>query len=445
MVRVFINAFYRKLSMTMTCLPILCISGTSKSQEMDKFRPVIITSSQGRIDQNSDRLLVEAFSSALKSGALKTLGREFYGVGGKDFLGSGSKGPIGVMSRLLKQSDSDMAGRLAVIFPNIKPPTSETKTSNIELFWTKRVFPSQPSSFQNQALGVLLRMFLSDFPAPKSADQNPFALQVSGKVASIQVLREADIPGGRPSLFAESREFLTNLARESPKAWFPALIQSTISINREKLINTRISISMKPVGFLTGAKDAGDFVIESLKYEPSIEPSNLLQAVFERNYSPADSKLSSRPAPIVNLNFGPAKKESMDADVCIGNDCLQRLDKVPTVYARLDAGWLWNFLAGTLSLHEFRILVNSLAVDIDRMAAVGETSELPLIMRTQTWGWKVVDTKRNTRPLNPIEAIQKSFIGDSVSQGISAELKVAGDNAEKSMNETLKPIIQFLQ
>jgi hypothetical protein len=47
--------------------------------------------------------------------------------------------------------------------------------------------------------------------------------------------------------------------------------------------------------------------------------------------------------------------------------------------------------------------------------------------------------------LNPIEAIQKSFIGDSVSQGISAELKVAGDNAEKSMNETLKPIIQFLQ
>jgi hypothetical protein len=409
---------------------------------MEKFKPVIVTSSQGRIDQNSDRLLIEAFSSALKSGALKTLAREFYGVGGQDFIGMGSKGPIGVMSRLLKQSDTDMADRLAVIFSNIKPPVSDTKTSNIELFWTKRSFATQASSKHSDALGVVLKMFLSE---PKNSDQNPFALKTTGNLASIQVVREADIPGGKPSLLAESREFLTVLARENSKTWFPTQIQATISINREKLVNTRISVSMKPLGFQTGTKDAGDFVIESLKYEPSIDPSNLLQAVFARNYSPADSKLTSRPAPIVNLNFGPAKKESMDADVCIGNDCLQRLDKVPTVYARLDAGWLWNFLAGTLSLHEFRILVNSLAVDIDRMAAVGDTSELPLIMRTQTWGWKVVDTKRNTRPLNPIEAIQKSFIGDSVSQGISAELKVAGDNAEKSMNETLKPIIQFLQ
>jgi hypothetical protein len=56
-----------------------------------------------------------------------------------------------------------------------------------------------------------------------------------------------------------------------------------------------------------------------------------------------------------------------------------------------------------------------------------------------------VDTKRNLRPLNPIEAIQKSFISDSVSQGISAELKVAGDRAETSLNETLRPIIQLLQ
>jgi hypothetical protein len=335
-----------------------------------------------------------------------------------------------------------MADRLAVIFSNIKPPVSDAKTSNIELFWTKRSFATQASSRHSDALGVVLKMFLSE---SKNSDQNPFALKTTGNLASIQVVREADIPGGKPSLLAESREFLTVLARENSKTWFPTQIQATISINREKLVNTRISVSMKPLGFQTGTKDAGDFVIESLKYEPSIDPSNLLQAVFARNYSPADSKLTSRPAPIVNLNFGPAKKESMDADVCIGNDCLQRLDKVPTVYARLDAGWLWNFLAGTLSLHEFRILVNSLAVDIDRMAAVGDTSELPLIMRTQTWGWKVVDTKRNTRPLNPIEAIQKSFIGDSVSQGISAELKVAGDNAEKSMNETLKPIIQFLQ
>jgi hypothetical protein len=145
------------------------------------------------------------------------------------------------------------------------------------------------------------------------------------------------------------------------------------------------------------------------------------------------------------LNFGFAQKDSLAADSCICNDCLNREDKVQTIYARLNAGWLWNFLAGTLSLHEFKILVNSLAVDIAQMTVNGPGSEVPLIMRTQTWGWKVVDTKRNLRPLNPIEAIQKSFISDSVSQGISAELKVAGDRAETSLNETLRPIIQLLQ
>jgi len=89
--------------------------------------------------------------------------------------------------------------------------------------------------------------------------------------------------------------------------------------------------------------------------------------------------------------------------------------------------------------------VNSLAVKIDDMTVVGGNSELPLILRTQTWGWKVVDTKRNLRPLNPIEAIQKNLIGDSVASGLSSELKKAGDEAEQSLNAALKPIIEILQ
>lgn len=438
----------QKKSLTILALSLMqmiSVCPQVSADEIDSFKPVIMTSSQGSIDRNSDRILVEIFSSVLKTGALKTLGREFYGVGGDSFAGAGSKGPIGVMSSFLKQSDLDMADRLTLAYPSIKAPMTDTKTSTIDLFWTRRSFAVQSSSFQSNPMSVLLKIFLSDLPSSKGSDRNPFGIQMATKVSGLQIARLQDVPGGKATLVAETKEFLKLMARENPNAWFPMHLQGSIAINRDRAISTRISISMKPVGFQAPSRDAGDFVIESMKYVPDNENFGIFQAVFDRIYTPKDVNIRPRPAPIVNLNFGFAQKDSLASDVCIGNDCLNRADKVPTIYARLDAGWLWNFLAGTLSLHEFKILVNSLAVDIAQMTVNGAGSEVPLIMRTQTWGWKVVDTNRNLRPLNPIEAIQKSFISDSVSQGISSELKVAGDHAETSLNETLRPIIQLLQ
>lgn len=415
------------------------------AQDLGNFKPIIVTSSQGTIDRNSDKILIEVFSTALKTGALKTLGREFYGVGGESFKGMGSKGPIGVMSRLLTQSDIDMADRLSQIYPSIKAPTSEMKTSTVDLLWTKRTFSTQTSSFQSNAMAVLLKMFLAEIPSSKPVDRNPFKIQSASDLSGLQIVRLQDVSGGKASLVEETKELLKLVARESASTWFPIQLQAVVSINKERLISTRVSVSMKPVGFQTASKEAGDFVIDSMRYDPKSDPSSVMHTTFDRVYSPRDINVRPRPASIVNLNFGFVVKDSLDSDICIGNDCLNRADKVPTIHARLNAGWLWNFLAGTLSLNEFKILVNSLAVNLEEMTVDGPKSELPIIMRTQTWGWKVVDTKRNLRPLNPIEAIQKSFISDSVSEGLSNELKVAGDNAEKSLNQSLKPIIQLLQ
>jgi hypothetical protein len=415
------------------------------AQDINDYRPIIVTSSEGTIDNKSDRILVEIFSSVLKTGALKTLGREFYGVGGESFAGVGSKGPIGVMSSFLKQSDIDMVEKLALAYSNIKAPTSEIKTSTIDLYWTRRKFSSPSSSFQSNAMSILLKMFLSDLPSNKDSDSNPFSLKTVANLSSLQIVRLKELPVARTSFIQETKDFLQLVSRAKPASWFPIQLHASIKINRERVIGTRVSISMKPVGFEAPSREAGGFVIESMKYLPASENGSIFQASFDRLYSPRDIGVRPRPAPIVDLNFGFTKKDSMDSDICIGNDCLTRTDKVPTIYARLNAGWLWKFLAGTLSLHEFKILVNALAVNIDQMSVNGEKSEIPLIMRTQTWGWKVVDTKRNLRPLNPIEAIQKSFISDSVSQGISAQLQEAGDQAEQSLNETLRPIINLLQ
>jgi len=434
-----------KVTSAIFCWNVAVASAALKAEPLDEFHPVILTSTTGTVDKNSDRLLVEAFSSALKSGALRTLGREFYGVGGEAFAGVGSKGPIGVLSRFLKQSDVDMAGRLSAVYSAIKAPASDKKTTEIELFWTRRTFTGQSSSLKSTPMSLILKLLLPEQSSGFSQEPNPFAIQMGGKLLPLQIVRSRDVPGGGASLVTETLEFVRLTAAQYPKSWLPAHIHASLTIERDRTVKTRVSVSMKPVGFQKAPKEAGDFVIYAMKYEPIKDETSLVTASFDRVYSPSDVNSPRRAPPIVDLGFGPARPENLDIKTCVGNDCFDRLDKVPTIYARLDSGWLWNFLAGTLSLNEFKILVNKLAVDIDQMIVVGPNSELPIAMRTQTWGWKMVDTNRNLRPLNPIEAIQKSLIADSVSQGISSELKNAGDKAEQSLNVTLKPIVQFLQ
>jgi hypothetical protein len=413
------------------------------AQNLAGFRPVIVTSSAGELDLNSDRLLTEMFSGAIRESSLRTLGRDFYGVGGEGFAGTGSKGPIGFLSKLLIEMDREMAERLSSNYRSLQPPRGALKSSMMELFWTKSNTNSSSSS-KNDSVSLLLRMLLANL-SPGSAKANPFALELGGRMLDLQVLRDKDIPGGRAALLRESTNVLESIRKTNQNVWFPLHIGASISMDQNKTIKTRMEIVMKPSSVKTPPKEAGDVVVEGMKYEPDSDPRGVLDVIFERVYTPADVQSMPRPTPIVNLNFGPLKPNSMDVDLCIGNDCMDRADKVPTIYGRLDAGWLWNFLAGTLSLNEFRVLVNSLAVKIDDMTVVGENSELPLILRTQTWGWKVVDTKRNLRPLNPIEAIQKNLIGDSVASGLSSELKKAGDEAEQSLNAALKPIIEILQ
>jgi len=413
------------------------------AQNLAGFRPVIVTSSVGELDLNSDRLLTEMFSGAIRESSLRTLGREFYGVGGEGFTGSGSKGPIGFLSKLLIEMDREMAERLSTNYRSLQLPRGTMKSSVIELFWTKSNLNSSSPS-KNDSVSLLLRMLLANL-SPGAAKSNPFALELGGRMLDLQVLREKDIPGGRAALLRESSNVLESIRKANQNVWFPLHIGASISMDQNKTIKTRMDILMKPAGVKTPPKEKGDIVVDAMKYEPDSDPQGVLDVVFERVYTPADVKVTLRPVPVVNLNFGPLKPNSMDVDLCIGNDCMDRADKVPTIYGRLDAGWLWNFLAGTLSLNEFRVLVNSLAVKIDDMTVVGANSELPLLLRTQTWGWKVVDTKRNLRPLNPIEAIQKNLIGDSVASGLSSELKKAGDEAEQNLNAALKPIVEILQ
>ena len=68
-----------------------------------------------------------------------------------------------------------------------------------------------------------------------------------------------------------------------------------------------------------------------------------------------------------------------------------------------------------------------------------------MLLKTYTFGWKVVDMKRNTRPLNPLEAIQKTLVGDQVSAGLSDRLQTEGANAEKSVNQSLQTIVDLFR
>ena len=148
---------------------------------------------------------------------------------------------------------------------------------------------------------------------------------------------------------------------------------------------------------------------------------------------------------LIKVNFGPLERGSTDANVCIGDACLNKADSIPTIHALMDAGWVKNSLAQTLSLNSMMILISSLGINIETMSVDPATSELPILMKTYTFGWKIIDSKRFTRPLNPLEALQKIMVGDQVSASFSSRLQAEGSNAENRVNESLQSIIDLFR
>ena len=129
----------------------------SFGQQSGEFHPLVVTSSTGQIDLESQKLLVENFSEVIRSSSLRSLGREFYGTSSKDgFAGEGSKGPIGLLRKALISMDKDMAERVSKIHSKLQPPTSEAATNRMELFWSKRNIGSSALGTNGDSLGVLL-------------------------------------------------------------------------------------------------------------------------------------------------------------------------------------------------------------------------------------------------------------------------------------------------
>ena len=414
----------------------------SFGQQSGEFHPLVVTSSTGQIDLESQKLLVENFSEVIRSSSLRSLGREFYGTSSKDgFAGEGSKGPIGLLRKALISMDKDMAERVSKIHSKLQPPTSEAATNRMELFWSKRNIGSSALGTNGDSLGVLLKIL---GPSVRKGTQttNPFALQLGEKAVNLQIGTMAQVPGGRGSLIAESREAYGELKQMNDKAWIPLHVESLISIDASKTITTKIAVSMIPVGFKFEKEKVGDFSIEATTYKPEMDNRSVIRIIFHRTYT---ANNSTRPPMLIKVDFGPLKADSTDADVCVGDACLRKVDGVPTIHAVMDAGWLMNFFSKALSLNRFQILISSLGINIEDLSVDAKTSELPMLLKTYTFGWKVVDMKRNTRPLNPLEAIQKTLVGDQVSAGLSDRLQTEGANAEKSVNQSLQTIVDLFR
>ena len=87
------------------------------------------------------------------------------------------------------------------------------------------------------------------------------------------------------------------------------------------------------------------------------------------------------------------------------------------------------------------MMISSLGIKLATLEVDPASSELPVMVKTYTFGWKIIDTKRNVRPFNPLEAIQKSIIGERVSDGVSEMIQPASEKAEKSFNNAVKTVI----
>lgn len=420
----------------------LLMSAASFGQTSGDFHPVVITTATGEHDQESRRLLVENYSDVVRASALKSLGREFYGTSAKDgFAGVGSKGPIGLLRKTLITMDKDMADRVSRIFQQLKPPTTDTAVDRMELFWTQRDLGSSVLGKQSDSMALLLKIL---GPSVRSNNQttNPFALELGRKAMNLQIATSDQVAGGRNGVVAEAKDAYASLRELNQNAWVPLHVDSLVMMDKEKNITTKLAVTMIPVGFNFEKERVGDFSIERTTYRTELDNRSVIRIFFQRTYG---ANNSNRPPLLVKVNFGPLKADSTEADVCVGDGCLRKVDSVPTIHAVIDGGWLKNAFSKVLSLNKIQILIASLGINIENLSVDPGTSELPMLLKTYTFGTKVVDLRRNSRPYNPLEAIQKTLVGNQVSAGLSERLAAEGENAEKKINESLQSVVDLFR
>jgi hypothetical protein len=418
----------------------LWIPSVALAQSTKNLHPVLITSKSGYVDPETRRILVENFSSAIRESSLKTLGQQFYGTDKSfGYSGSATPGPISSLRKMLVNMDLMMATRIRSIHHNLKAPATDNADNAIHFYWTTRTFGSKVLPINSSIVGMLFKI-LTPSPNKDSNAINPFAIQLGSQLMGLETAREAEIQGGMDSLAAESKSAYSQLRDLNQGAWLPLYFKAGISIDRTKTVKTSFMVSMIPVGFSLPKDTMDEISIESVIYQPKKENADILQISTQRTYSPSGG--NTQPA-IVQVSFGPLDPSTMTSSVCTGDACMPRLETIPTITAVMTGSWYKKAFASALSLNQFKMMISSLGIDLKTLAVDSSSSELPVMVKTYTFGWKTIDTKRNVRPFNPLEAIQKSIIGDRVSDGISGVIQPASDQAEQSINRSVKAIIDL--
>lgn len=417
------------------------------AQEAGNFVPVVVTSVTGELEDETRKLLVENFTEVIRASTLRSLGREFYGTSKADgFAGASSTGPIGLLRKTLSSMDRDLAVRVAQIYPKLKAPVSGTATNRIELFWTDRPVGTEVIGGAGEAMGLLLKV-MGPSVRTENSTQNPFALRIGHKALQMRTATEPEAQGGRAAMFADAPRAWVALREANPEDWVPLHIEAMISLNQRKQVTTRIAVSLLPQGFKIEKERLGDFSIDKVFYQPERDNRSIMRVSLERTYdASALGRVASTNGPLVmRAEFGPLQQNGVGADVCVGEKCLARVDSVPTIHARINASWLVNTFSKVLSLNDVKILMVAVGINVDTLNVEASASELPMVLKTYTFGHKVVDMNRNTRPYNPLEAMQKSLIGDNVTAGLSARMRAEGEAAEKRVNESLQAVVDLFR
>lgn len=418
-------------------LLLIFLGTTALSQTTENFHPVMISSRSGQVDSGTRRLMVETFSEAIRQSSLKSLGQQIYGTSKESgFSGTSPAGPISTLRKMLINLDTILDDRISKIHGELRAPSSEKAENLLEFFWTSRSFGTKALPVNGSIFGMLFKV-LSPNRIQGTHLVNPFAIQMGSQLISLETARDKDVPGGIASLADESMSAYSKLRDLNSGLWMPLYFRAGVAIDRDKKISSDFSVSLIPVGFTLPKETINDLSIESVTYNPKKENSDILHIRFQRSY---DNTGALNGLPILKVNFGPLNKQTMESNVCTGDSCIPLVDSIPTINAVMTGNWFKVAFASVLSLNSFKMMISSLGIKLNSLEVDPASSELPVMVKTYTLGWKAIDNKRNIRPLNPLEAIQKSLIGDRVSEGLSNKIQPASQDAEKSINDALKKV-----
>jgi len=441
------------------------------------FVPAIVLSRSGEFPAELEARIVEIVSDALARAALRSSADQVYGSDLQTAGGASpstgvvqSGGPLSALTKAIVGLDDQLkrivSGELSRELAAL-PEGSELNFGVQFGFLPRSAVASvisesaQPLREAGRVLGLVngARVFFQQDAQTRSiAAGAPTTSGVPAldTIANLQpvVIMADDLPPG-VSLNDLDRGAYEWLSTDTQQHWLPMRIDLDISVDRRGMSLLFMSFVKPAVTWLGINRDVGAMNIEGLSYQPgffSPTTPGLMHIRLDRQYGLQYVPQSSDPMRL-RTRFGYLGSRTFLQ--CNGDRCVDFVNRVPTIRARMSAGSgsffprsAADLLARTLGpISTFHILLREVPIDISNPegpSVIERESSIPIVVNVATgfgnYSRFVINEDSSVLGFNVYERLVGSQITDALTGDLRSSVQSLDAEASAALQDALRPI-----